>query len=135
MRCSSLSLAHFFPVKAGEQPDASRKRKSESVHEDDAATLVGDGGELLKGILLKINPSLLDLPVEANSPKKTSQTSLGGYLNDSQSSLYVVHRALSSEPLDSDKELAISAINSLVAQRKSRMPPSEGVALPPSTRE
>lgn len=127
MRSLALITADFLLVKTGDQIDASKKRKSESVQEDDASTFIGDSGALIRGLLEKINPALLDLLIEADSLKKSNQSTLRGYLNDSQGSLFVVHNALRSDPIDSDKELAITVINSIVAQRKAKLPPAEGV--------
>lgn len=111
--------------------DASKKRKS--TQEDDESTLIGGDSELIRGLLEKINPSLLDLNVDADSLKKTNHSSLGGYINDGEGSLFLVYDTLRSHPVDTDKELAISVINSLVAQRKAKLPPAESIQLPEST--
>ncbi|TIA68380.1 hypothetical protein E3P91_04096 [Wallemia ichthyophaga] len=120
-------------LKLGDQLDASRKRKSDGVHDDDASTVVGDDGALIRRLLEKINPFLLDIPIEADSPKKTSQSTLSGYLNDSQGSLFALYDALRRCRIDGDCELAISVINSIVAQRKAKLPPAESVVLPTSS--
>ncbi|TIC69629.1 hypothetical protein E3Q03_01329 [Wallemia mellicola] len=118
-------------LKPGDHLDASKKRKS--TQEDDESTLIGGDSELIRGLLEKINPSLLDLNVDADSPKKRNHSSLGGYINDGEGSLFLVYDTLRNGPIDTDKELAISVINSLVAQRKSKLPPAESIQLPETT--
>ena len=99
--------------------DASRKRKVDSIDEDDEYTLIGDEGLKIKRIFEHINPSVLELELPLDTLKKSNQSKLSNYLNDDQGSLRLIHLSLLESELSDDvKDLSLNVVNNIVSNRK-----------------